>query len=292
MLVCIILAVVVLVLTLVDYKNRTMFKLLPMFRGEVAIGTDNLVITSTRDGAPIIINKDDPHVEDLRMCGRIHSLFNRVIKTFLKRNHRVVIEIGPRFGYNTLNLVKTLTPDGKMYVFEGNERVFNSLKKTVVLNDIGDHVQLKNIAISDHEGLCEIPDCTSIREIANGEFSKADILSVPCRTLDAEMAGETNPVDLIAIDVHDSEIQILKACNNIVARSPNISIVLTFDNDPVNPEARSELKTLQTLGMKIYLCSQDDKWVEMKDIDEILQYRNVVLVMSKKEIKPTEDRNS
>lgn len=281
----VILACLVLVLTLINEKTRTTFKLLPMFRGEVALNANNFVITTTMDGSPIIINKDDPHVNNLRMCGQVHSLFNDVLKVFLKRNHRIIIEIGPRFGYNTINLAKTLTPDGKMYVFEANKEVCNALRKTITLNDLGDLIKLKNIAISDHEGLCKIPDCTSIRELSGGTFSKAQIFSAQCRTLDSEIAGEKGAVDLISIDVHDSEIQVLKACNNVIARSPNIAIVLTFDNDPVDIEARAELEAIQELGMKIYLCSKNNQWREIEDIDELLQHRNVVLVLSKNEIE-------
>lgn len=92
-------------------------------------------------------------------------------------------------------------------------------------------------------------------------------------------------MDLISIDVHDSEIQILKACNNLIARSPNIAIVLTFDNDPVDIEAKAELEALQELGMRIYLCSEKNKWREIEDIDELLQHRDVVLVISKNEME-------
>lgn len=283
-LLAIFIACLVLVLVMVNDKTRAALKLLPMFRGEVALKENNFVITTTQDGLPIIVNKDDPHIGNLRICGRVHSLFNDVIKSFFHRNNRVIIEIGPRFGYNTVNLARTLTPDGKMYIFEGNRSVFQVLKKTIVLNDLEDSLTLKNLAIQDHEGTCEIPDCTSIRELPDGTFSKPDIFSAKCKMLDAEMVDEQRPVDFISIDVHDAEISILKSCNNIVARSPNITIVLTFDNDPVAPETKSEFEVMKALGMKIYLCSQKNKWKKIDDIDELLQYRDVVLVLSKKEI--------
>lgn len=82
-LLAVILACVVLILTLINEKTRTTFKLLPMFR-EVALNANNFVITTTMDGSPIIINKDDPHVNNLRICGKVHSLFNDALKLFLK----------------------------------------------------------------------------------------------------------------------------------------------------------------------------------------------------------------
>lgn len=283
-LLAILFAVIVLAIAMFNDKTRAAFKLLPMFRGEVTLNANNFVITTTQDGSPLIINKDDPHMGNLRICGNVHSLFNSVIRSFFNRNHRVIVEIGPRFGYNTISLARTLTPDGKMYIFEGNEAVFRALKKTIVLNDLESCTYAKNVAISDHDGVCEIPDCTSIRELSDGTFSKPNILSIPCKMLDTEMADERKPVDLISIDVHDSEVSILKACNNIVARSPNIAIVMTFDNDPVDSEAKSEFEILKSLGMRIHMYSKNGKSREINDVDELLQYKDVVLVLSKKEI--------
>lgn len=273
---------IIFVSVLVIEKTRAIFRLIPKFRGEVNLQNDNFVITTTKDGSPIIINKDDHHMGDLRICGDVHSLFSNILDLFLSRNS-VVIEIGPRFGYNTITLAKHLLPGGKAYVFEANPAVYDMLRKTLVLNNLENVVVLKNVAISDNNDYHEISDCTSITQYLDGTYSKAQKFSSRCVTLDAEMIDEKREIDLIAIDTHDMEIPILKACSKVIEKSPNIILVLTFDNDPAHPEARSELEYLKSQKMNFYIA---DKQCKLKEIslESILEQKNVVLVMTRKNL--------
>ena len=278
----IIISCILFVIILALEKTKMIFKLVPMFRGEVAV--NNFVITTTSDGSPILINKDDPNVGgQLRVFGTIRSNFNNVISSFYNDNS-VVIEVGPQFGYNTIPLAKGLKDNGKVYAFEANSRVCSALRKTLVLNNIDDKVTIKDIAISDHKGSCDIPDCISIRELADGTYSEPRIFSAHCNTLDEEMMDENRPVDLIAVDIPDMEIPILRSCESIIDRSPDIVLVLTFDNDPVDSGAETEFTKLKAKGLKFYKATEKNKYTRIDTVDDLLKEKNIILIITRRDL--------
>lgn len=270
-------------IVLVFEKTKMIFKLVPIFRGEVMV--NNFVITTTSDGSPILTTKYDPDTGgQLRVFGTIRSKFNSVISSFYNDNS-VVVEVGPHFGYNTISLAKGLKDGGKIYAFEANSQVCSALRKTLVLNSIDDKVVIKSIAISDHKGFCDIADCISIRELPDGTYSEPRIFSTQCNTLDEEMVDENRPVDLVAADIPDMEIPILRSCENIIDRSPNIVLILTFDNDPVDPGAEIEFTKLKAKGMKFYKATEKDNYTQIEDINNLLKEKNVILIITRRDLK-------
>lgn len=262
-------------------KTKFIFKMTPKLRGEV--GVSSFVITTLRDGSPIMVRKDDPNIgEQLRLSGTVRSKFNNVISAFYN-NNLVVVEVGPNFGYNTIPLAKGLQNEGKVYVFEANSRVCSALRKSLVLNDIEDKVSVKNIAISDHKGSCDIPDCTSIVAFADGTRSEPRMLTAECSTLDEEMINEDRAVDLIAVDIPDMEIPILRSCESIIDKSPDIVVVSTFDNDPVDPNALIEFTKLENKGMKFYIATEKSKYTRVTT-EELLKKKQVILLITRKDL--------
>ncbi|MBR1734160.1 MAG: FkbM family methyltransferase [Alphaproteobacteria bacterium] len=274
-------ACVLFVIVLFVEKTKFIFEMAPKLRGEV--DTKQFVITSLKDGSPIVVRKDDPNVgEKVRISGTVRSKFNDIISSFYD-NNLVVIEVGPNFGYNTIPLAKGLKPSGKLYAFEANYRVWTALRKSLVLNDIDGKVEARNIAISDHKGACDIPDCMSIVAREDGTYTSPRIFSTKCTTLDEELLDEDRPVDLIAIDIPNMEIPILKSCETIIDRSPNIIIIMTFENNPVNAEARDVLKRLEQKGIKFYIANGKDDYSQVT-IEALLLHRGDVVMMTRKEV--------
>ncbi|MBQ7672955.1 MAG: FkbM family methyltransferase [Alphaproteobacteria bacterium] len=262
-------------------KTKFIFRMTPKLRGEVDVSA--FVITTLKDGSPIMVKRDDPNVgEQLRLSGTVRSKFNSVISAFYNDN-LVVVEVGPNFGYNTIPLAKGLRNEGKVYAFEANSKVCSALKKSLVLNDIEDKVSIKNIAISDHKGSCDIPDCTSVVAFADGTYSEPRIFTAECSTLDEEMINEDRAVDLIAVDIPDMEIPILRSCESIIDKSPDIVVVSTFDNDPVDPNALIEFTKLENKGMKFYIATEKDKYTQVTT-EELLKKKQVILLITRKDL--------
>lgn len=266
-------------------KTKSLFKLMYMVHGEVALKDHNFIITTTKEGDPIVINKDDHHMGDLRLCGDVHSRFSNVLSSFLNDDNSVAIEIGPRFGYNTISIAKNLNPGGKLYVFEANKLVCSALHKTICLNDLDEHVELRNVAISSEEESRKVSDCTTIRESLNGSISVPKFFSAKCEPLDPQIAHEEREVDLIAVDVHGMEIPILKACKKVIERSPNIIIVMTFMDNSKNKSAKAELEWLmEEMDMRFYVGEDKGKWSEIYDLDDLLNRKDEVLIITRRNL--------
>ena len=278
----IVISCILFVVVLALEKTKMIFKFVPMFRGEVSV--NNFVITTTNDGSPILVNEDNQNVGgQLRVFGTVRSRFNNIISDFYNDNS-VVVEVGPQFGYNTISLAKGLKDGGKVYAFEANSRICSALRKTLVLNNIDDKVVIKDIAISDHKGICDIPDVLSIKELSDGTYSKARIFSAQCSTLDEEMVDENRPVDLVAVDIPDMEIPILRSCESIIERSPDIVLVFTFDNEPVNSGAETEFTKLKAKGLKFYITTEKGKYTRIESVDELLKEKDVILIITRRDL--------
>src|SRR6266576_6291179 len=59
----------------------------------------------------------------------------RVFRTFLTQRS-VVLDIGANFGLYTALSASIVKSHGRLYAFEGNPRVFESLQRTLVANDL------------------------------------------------------------------------------------------------------------------------------------------------------------
>ncbi len=264
-------------------KSKSVINMIPILRGEVSLG-NNFVITTTRNGYPILIKKDDPTVgNQLRFSGDVRSIFDDIVFSLCEKGG-VIIEVGAHFGYRSIHFGKFLDGNGKIYAFEPNFGVFSNLRKTIFLNELDNTVVLKNIAISDYKGTCNIDDCLSIKKLHDGTFSKPRNITVNCSTLDDEMATEMRPIKLLSIDIPGSEFSIIKGAWNIINRSPDIIMVVSFDNDPINKNAEQELKQLEQNNFNFYVSGKGSTLKEIT-LQELLKPQETILVITKKTLK-------
>lgn len=264
-------------------KSKSVINMIPILRGEVSLG-NNFMITTTRNGYPILIKKDDPIVgNQLRFSGDARSNFDDVVFSLCEKGG-VIIEVGAHFGYRSIHFGKFLGGNGKVYAFEPNFGVFSNLRKTVFLNELDNTVVLKNVAISDYKGTCNIDDCLTIKKLDDGTFSKPRNITVNCSTLDDEMASEMRSVKLLSIDIPGSEFAIIKGAWSIINRSPDIIMVVSFDNDPINKDAEQELKKLEQNNFNFYVPSKGSALKEV-NLQELLKPQKTILVITKKTLK-------
>jgi FkbM family methyltransferase len=157
----------------------------------------------------------------------------RVFRTFLNQ-HSVVLDIGANFGlYSALagSIVKNL---GRLYAFEGNPRVFESLQRTIVANDLyfNSNVVAANLLISNESGRgllhysANLPSGGTMSDVALTGGMRHTV-EVPMTTIDDFLPSDL-PVDLVKIDVEGHEPLVLHGMERTIARSPNIRIVLEF----------------------------------------------------------------
>ncbi|GHU17086.1 hypothetical protein FACS189472_03480 [Alphaproteobacteria bacterium] len=262
-------------------KTENIIGLIPKLRGEVSIG-NGFVITHTKDNYPLIIKEDDPFSgQQLRFSGSVKSVFSETVADLCNGND-IIIEVGSYFGYNSVLLGKKLKKGGKIYCFEPNPSIFLCLRKNVIINDLESHCVLKNIAISSASGSCSIEDYFTVSKLKDGSYTKPRMIKVACDTLDEALEDERKAVDILATDVPGIEFLILSGASRILEHD-NIKVVFAFDKDASskNTDVRTELNNLHALGFRFFI-SKGKKDISPITIDEIMEMKSAVLVLSRK----------
>jgi FkbM family methyltransferase len=157
----------------------------------------------------------------------------RVFRTFLTQRS-VVLDIGANFGLYTALAGSIVRSRGKLYAFEGNPRIFESLQRTIVANDLyfNPNIIPANLLVSDETGRgllhysANLPSGGTMSDVALSGGMRHTV-EVPMTTIDDFLPPDL-PVDLVKIDVEGHEPQVLRGMERTIARSPNIRIVLEF----------------------------------------------------------------
>lgn len=262
-------------------ESKVVIELVPTFRGEVRL-PNNFVITSTKSGCPVIVRKDDPKAVNVRFSGEIRSNFDKVVHSLYSSNS-TIIEVGSHFGERTLEFGNRVRGAGKVFAFEANYGVFLNLKKSIMLNDLEDVISVKNIGIYDHKCSLDIRDNLSLTRESDGKITRKRNITVQCDTLDAEMSSFPGEVDLLSIDIPQSEYQILRGSEKIIRRSPNIVIIVAIDSESGKENIRKELNKFQNLGFNFY-HAKNDGTLSAITLEEILKIDELILVITKREL--------
>jgi FkbM family methyltransferase len=157
----------------------------------------------------------------------------RVFRTFLTP-HSVVLDIGANFGLYTAIAGSIVGRCGRLYAFEGNPRVFDSLQRTLVANDLYHNPKIvaANVLLSDKAGRGVLHYSANLP--SGGTMSGVRLAGGLQRTVEVDMTTVDDflppdlPVDLVKIDVEGHEPLVLRGMERTIARSPNIRIVTEF----------------------------------------------------------------
>jgi FkbM family methyltransferase len=157
----------------------------------------------------------------------------RVFRTFLTQRS-VVLDIGANFGLYSALSASIVKNHGRLYAFEGNPRLFESLQRTIVANDLffNSNIVLANVLVSDESGRgvlhysANLPSGGTMSDVqlCGG---KQHAVEVDMTTIDDFLPSEV-AVDLVKIDVEGHEPLVLRGMERTIARSPNIRIVTEF----------------------------------------------------------------
>jgi FkbM family methyltransferase len=262
-------------------KAANLVNIIPIIRGEVSLG-NNIIITTINGKYPFMIKKDDPQVgRQLRFFGAVKSIFSETIIDLCKKND-VVIEVGSCYGYNSVFLGKKIGDNGKLYCLEPNVSLFSYLKKNIVINDLESNTILKNIAVSNVSGNCNIDDYFSIIQMPDGSYTKPRTTNVECSTVDQEVKTELKPINLLVLDVPGQEFFIMDGASRIMEHK-NIIVVFVFYKraSSKNVDVEKELRELHDLGFRFYKSDGKNDIFPIT-IEEILQLESAVLVLSRK----------
>jgi FkbM family methyltransferase len=157
----------------------------------------------------------------------------RVFRTFLTQRS-VVLDIGANFGLYTALSASIVKSHGRLYAFEGNPRIFESLQRTIAANDLylNPNIVAANVLVSSECGRgvlhysANLPSGGTMSDIQLSG-GKQNAVEVDMTTIDDFLPPDL-PVDLVKIDVEGHEPMVMRGMEQTIARSPNIRIVTEF----------------------------------------------------------------
>ena len=157
----------------------------------------------------------------------------RVFRTFLTQRS-VVLDIGANFGLYTALSASIVKNHGRLYAFEGNPRVFESLQRTIAANDLylNPNIVAANVLVSSESGRgvlhysANLPSGGTMSDIQLSG-GKQHAVEVDMTTID-DFLPPGLAVDLVKIDVEGHEPMVMRGMEQTIARSPNIRIVTEF----------------------------------------------------------------
>jgi FkbM family methyltransferase len=168
------------------------------------------------------------------ILGREHEAdVIRVFRTFLT-SHSVVLDIGANFGLYTAVSAGIVKNQGRLYAFEGNPEVFQSLQRTLVANGVHDHPHIvaANLLVSDKSGRGLLHYSANLP--CGGTMSDVPLVGGRRRTVEVDMTtiDEFLPpdlaIDLVKIDVEGHEPLVMRGMERTIARSHDLRIIIEF----------------------------------------------------------------
>ncbi len=157
----------------------------------------------------------------------------RVFRTFLTQRS-VVLDIGANFGLYTALSASIVRNHGRLYAFEGNPRVFESLQRTIIANQLyfNANIVTANVLVSDKSGRGVLH--SSANFLSGGTMSDIGLSAAVGRTVEVDMTTVDDflpsdlRVDLVKIDVEGHEPLVMRGMERTIARSPNIRLIIEF----------------------------------------------------------------
>ena len=132
------------------------------------------------------------------------------------RSGDVVIEAGSNIGTLTVPLARIVGKEGRVYSFEVQRMVYQTLCANVALNSL-DNVECFNVAVGAKEGVVLIPDNNYDRINNFGAFranTHAEGREVPLKSLDQLL--ELKALQLIKADIECMEVDLVKGAVGLI----------------------------------------------------------------------------
>lgn len=195
-----------------------------------------------------LYNKNDKYIgKSIEIYGEFSELELSLFEQICKPN-TIMIEVGANIGTHTMALAKLVGENGRVYAFEPQRIVFQTLCANMALNSIT-NVEAFQVAVSNEEGSLIIPEFNYAQEnnfggIELDKFTQGR--KVPKVKLDDFL--ELDRLDFMKIDVEGMEQSVIEgAAMQIKKFKP----ILYVENDRMD-KSEALLKTIKELGYDIY----------------------------------------
>ncbi len=196
-----------------------------------------------------LYNKNDKYIgRSIELYGEFSELELVLFNQICKQN-AVVIEVGANIGTHTMALAKLVGANGRIYAFEPQRIIFQTLCANMALNSIT-NVEAFQVAVSNEEGSLLIPEFNYDKENNFGgiELDKFQHgRKVPKVKLDDFL--ELERLDFMKIDVEGMEQSVIEGAALMIER---FKPILYVENDRVE-KSENLIDSIKNLGYNIYM---------------------------------------
>jgi len=183
----------------------------------------------------------------------------RVFRTLLTQRS-VVLDIGAHFGLYTALTASIVGKHGRLYAFEGNPRVFESLQRTIIANQVffNPNIVTANLLVSDRSGRGVLHYSEdhlgggTMSDVRRGDVNQRSV-EVDMTTIDDFLPPDL-AVDLVKIDVEGHEPLVIRGMERTIARSPKMRMVIEFADFLLNHTVKSADFVDYIRGLGFAIC--------------------------------------
>ncbi|MDF2577013.1 MAG: methyltransferase, FkbM family [Chlamydiales bacterium] len=161
----------------------------------------------------------------------------------------IVVEVGSNIGSHTVPLAQMVGKDGRVYAFEPQRIVYQTLCANIAINSLA-NVEAFQIAIGANEGIATIPEL-SYESLSNfgGVSVNAGPNGIPVSQLKLDTILKDIPrLKLIKIDAEGMELDVLKGGTEVIS---NFRPLLYIENDRIE-KSEALISFIMSLGYRLF----------------------------------------
>jgi FkbM family methyltransferase len=170
------------------------------------------------------------------VCDNLNRFLARLLT-----EHQSFIDCGANYGWVSIPLAmrqKLSGGRGRVLAIEASPDTAKVLSKSAARNDLGEYLILANTFVGQKEGTIEFYSCTAsnissaylnehIKDAVEKHSSRVIAGEVPCTTVDSLVGSyKLASIGAIKIDVEGAELSVLKGCEEVLQREPNLVFIV------------------------------------------------------------------
>jgi FkbM family methyltransferase len=250
--------------------------------GDVAIRTFDGFVVVPRSDLTLLVMLHDAGPSGLEPGTR------RVITRILAAGSTFV-DVGAHVGILSLAAARAVQPNGRILALEPASRTFESLRKTVLANDVQGTVEAMQLACGQRQEKRElyvgrILGHSSLRPPdKNAQVTQVESVEVRC--LD-DLVGPRHKVDLVKIDVEGFELDVLAGMRRVISDNHDIALIVEFAPSHLRAADVSVdewMMRFSELGFVGFAIDELSGECEAINMDEISQVRSANLLFARRD---------
>jgi len=215
-----------------DRQELISRRMLALAQGQATNLGGYRMLTETRSGLRMFIDgRDTGSGLEIIHSGYIEPDVMKVLQRCFKPG-ATFLDVGTNFGFYTLFAAQQMGGSGRVYSFEANPFLIPFIEGSAYINGLSNNITLINKAVADREGTAQFG--FSFAHIGGGsllagsnDVAECEHVEVPLVTIDSVIPADVQ-VDVIKLDVEGHEAAALRGLKQVIARSPDVQIVLEF----------------------------------------------------------------